>query len=131
MNQQERQQLVAYRIRPAKGTLSEVELHIQNQLWITAVNRIYYACFYAVSALMVDREIESHTHSGTKQIFGFHFIKTGIISPESGKFFSTIFNLRQTGDYDDFVEFDQNYVTALLMPAADLISQIEKTLINL
>jgi len=128
MNKQERQELVAYKIKRAKETLVEVESHIQNQLWITAVNRLYYACFYAVSALLIDKEIESQTHSGTKQMFGFHFIKPGIITADSGKFYSTIFSLRQTGDYDAFVEFDQEYVAALLAPATDLIAQVERAL---
>jgi uncharacterized protein (UPF0332 family) len=125
MNKQEREELVAYKIARAKETLSEVELHIQNKLWITAVNRLYYACFYAVGALLTDREIESQTHSGTKQMFSLHFIKPGIIKPESGKFYSTIFSLRQTGDYDAFITFEEETVNALLAPATDLITQIE------
>ena len=128
MTKQERQELVAYKIKRAKETLTEVESHIQNELWITAVNRLYYACFYAVSALLIDKEIESQTHSGTKQMFGFYFIKEGVITAEAGKFYSTIFSLRQTGDYDAFVDFDQAFVSALLMPAADLVKQAETVL---
>ena len=48
--------------------------------------------------------------------------------PDSGKFYSTIFSLRQTGDYDTFVAFERDYVVALVEPAADLIAQIEAAL---
>ena len=51
MNQQERQELVKYRIAKARETFKEVDLHIKNELWNTAVNRLYYACYYAVIAL--------------------------------------------------------------------------------
>ncbi len=40
-----------YRIQRAKETISEVEKHIENKFWNTAINRMYYACFYAVGAL--------------------------------------------------------------------------------
>ena len=128
MNHEERKKLVEYRIEKARNTLSEIRLHIQNEFWLTAMNRLYYACFYAVSALLLDKGIESKTHSGTKQMFGLHFIKTGIISEESGNFYAVIFNLRQTGDYDDFVNFSEEDVIKLIEPANQLISQIEKLL---
>ena len=35
-------------------------------------------------------------------LFGLHFIKTGVVSSEMGKFYSELFELRQTGDYDDW-----------------------------
>ena len=130
MNKLERQELVMYKISRAKETLGEVQSHIQNKYWITAVNRLYYACFYAVSALLIDKEIESHTHSGTKQMFSLHFVKTGIIKPESGKFYSTIFTLRQTGDYDAFVDFDEYPVAPLLNAATSLINEIEHVLLK-
>jgi len=122
MNHEERKKLVKYRIEKAKDTLSEIRLHIQNELWLTAMNRLYYACFYAVSALLLDNGIEPKTHSGTKQMFGLHFIKTGIINEESGNFYAVIFNLRQTGDYDDFVDFSEEDVIELIDPANRLIS---------
>jgi len=96
MNKQERKELVSYKITRAKETLCEIELHIHNKLWINAVNRFYYACFYAVTVFLLDNEIESQIHSGTKQMFGLHFVKPGLIEPEYGRVYSTLFNLRQT-----------------------------------
>jgi uncharacterized protein len=85
MNQEERQKLVKYRIKKARETFSEVDLHIENKLWNTAVNRLYYACYYAVIALLVDKDIHAQTYSGVRQMFGLHFVKTGIIDKETGK----------------------------------------------
>ena len=50
MTEQQRKELVTFRINKALDTLHEIEIHFQNELWGTAVNRLYYACFYAVSA---------------------------------------------------------------------------------
>ncbi len=86
----EKKKLVNYRIEKAKDTLNEIHLHIQNELWLTAMNRLYYACFYAVSTLLLEKGIVTKTHSGTKQMFGLHFVKTGIITKESGDFYAVI-----------------------------------------
>ena len=125
MNQEERQELVKYRITKARDTLNEIELHIENELWNTAVNRLYYACYYAVIALLIDKDIHAQTHSGVRQMFGLHFVKAGLIDKESGKFYTDIFDMRQTGDYDDYIDFKREDVLDLIEPADELISKIE------
>jgi len=95
MSPEERNEIVKYRIERAKETFNEVQLLIKNEFWNGAVNRLYYACFYAVTALLTQNKIDSETHAGARQMFGLHFIKSGIIEPEIGKFYSSIFNSRQ------------------------------------
>jgi len=128
MNPQDKNELVKYRLTKAKETFKEIDILIENGLWNTADNRLYYSCFYAIIALLVDSEIETLTHSGVRQMFGLHFIKTGVIEPDSGRFYSRIFDLRQTGDYDDFIDFDKQKVLELVEPADKLITQIEAIL---
>jgi uncharacterized protein (UPF0332 family) len=77
MTSNERKQLVIYRINKAKETFNEIDVLIENKLWNTAINRLYYTCYYAVIALLINNKIETLTHTGTRQMFGFHFIKTG------------------------------------------------------
>jgi uncharacterized protein (UPF0332 family) len=128
MNQEERQELVKYRISKARETFNEVDLHVENKLWNTAINRLYYACYYAVIALLVDKDIHAQTHSGVRQMFGLHFVKSGLIDKESGKFYTDIFDMRQTGDYDDYIDFKKEDVLDLIEPANELISKIERLL---
>jgi uncharacterized protein (UPF0332 family) len=130
MNDAERVELVAYKMSRAKETLAEVDLQIKNKLFHTAVNRLYYACFYAVSALLIDNEIKARKHAGVKQMFGLHFVSTGIIDEESGAFYTSIFTKRQKGDYEDFVYFTENEIVALLSPAGKLISRIEEIILK-
>ncbi|MFC2126695.1 HEPN domain-containing protein [Bacteroidota bacterium] len=130
MNEQERIELIHYRLNRAKDTLKEVDIHISNELWNTAINRLYYACYYAVIALLVKHKISSQSHAGVRKMFGLHFIKPGLINKDLGKFYSDIFDKRQTGDYDDFVDFNREEVISLLDPAKKLINEIEKLLTN-
>ncbi len=71
----------------------------------SAVNRLYYACFYIVSALLFAEGHVSSKHSGVRSLFNKHWIKTGRLPIEMSAFYRDLFNYRQQGDYDDFVDF--------------------------
>ena len=90
--------LIQYRISRSSETLREAETMIQNKFWNAAVNRIYYACYYAVSALLLKKGIETNSHKGIRQMFGLHFIQSELLTKEDGRFFSDLYDRRQTGD---------------------------------
>lgn len=129
MNSHENSELVAYKLTRAKNTLKEAELLIDNKMWNAAVNRIYYACFYAVSGLLISKDIMAKKHSGVIQMFGLHFINTGIINKETGKFYSIVFDMRQSGDYNDYFNFEEAEVTCLFEPAKSFILEIEQAIV--
>lgn len=68
--EEERQSLVSYKLIKANETIAEIPILINNKLWRNAANRLYYACFYAVSALLVKHGHIAHTHGGVKGLFG-------------------------------------------------------------
>ncbi|MBE6283800.1 MAG: HEPN domain-containing protein [Mediterranea massiliensis] len=113
MTEQQRIDIVTYRIGNAVNTLDEIKEHISNEFYNTAVNRMYYACFYAVSALLVAHQIEVKSHDGTRQMFGRHFVLTGIVPKELGRFYRIIFEKRSSGDYEDFINYDLETVNSL------------------
>lgn len=87
MTPEQRYDIVLYRINSAKDLLVEIKDHIDRGYYNTAMNRMYYACFYAVSALLLHSEIDGvKSHEGVRQMFGKHFILTGLISREWGDF---------------------------------------------
>ena len=116
---------INYRMKRAKETLIEVETLINNEYWNTAINRLYYACFYAVNALLLKYNINASTHSGIRQKFGQHFVITGKISKDLGKHYSELFEKRQKGDYNDFYDFDKETVERLFKPSILLIKEIK------
>ena len=122
----DRKEIVSYRMSRAQETIREVNILIDNQLWNTAVNRLYYGCYYAVNALLTSKRIKAQTHAGVRQMFGLHFIKTGLINKELGKYYSIIFDKRITGDYDDFIDYEKSDVIEMVEPAKELIQEIDK-----
>lgn len=116
---------IAYRIQKSCETISEVEVHIANGFWNTAVNRMYYACFYAVNALLAKHNIEISSHAGVRQKFGQHFVKTGIIDKKLAKHYTDLFEKRHKSDYNDFFDYDEATALRLLPLSKEFISAIQ------
>lgn len=125
LSDSDRLEVVRYRLEKAARTYNEAVGAIDNGYSETASNRLYYAAYYAVSALLIAYKYEANTHNGVIQMFGRAFIKTGIIEREYGKIFNQLFSLRMTGDYEDRHIMDMNEeVLPLVKPAQRLINVV-------
>lgn len=120
---------ISYQLEKCKEAYAAAILLLENDSLNAAVNRLYYSCFYAVNALTVKNGLKSKSHSGLKNLFYLHFIKTGTISPELGKFYSVVFENRQKGDYGDFFDVDRDTIEKLLPQARIFIDTIESMII--
>ena len=101
MTKEERDAVVELRIAKAYRAYEEAKGVVALKYWETIANRLYYAAYNAVTALLVANGDTAQTHSGVRHIFGLKFIKTGILSSETGRLYHRLFSMRQTGDYDD------------------------------
>lgn len=119
-------ELIKYRINRAKETIAEVENLIELGYFNTSINRIYYACYYAVNALIIKKGLSAKSHDGVRQMFGLHYVKTGLIPKELAKYYTDLFDRRHTSDYDDFVFYKKETVIELYKPASKFIKTIEK-----
>jgi uncharacterized protein (UPF0332 family) len=97
--------LIRYRLDRAHESIEEAKLLLENGHLHSSVNRLYYACFYSVSGLLLTEELSSAKHSGTMALFERHWIKTEKVPRELGRLYRRLFNRRQKSDYDDLVTF--------------------------
>jgi uncharacterized protein (UPF0332 family) len=123
-DEQSRIALVKYRLDRAKETLSEAELLAKESYYNAAANRLYYACFYAASALLINNGITSSSHAGVKTMLGLHFVSKGLLSIEQGKTFSRLFEIRHSSDYDDFVYCDKMMIDEYTLKANAFINAV-------
>ena len=130
LTQEQRISIVRYRIESAENTLAEVETHRANGFYNTAVNRLYYACYYAATAILIANGIEVKSHDGVRMNLGKYIVQEGILTPELGRYFSRLFSKRSTGDYDDFFNHSIETVDEL-MPDAKLFIQTIKDWIEM
>ncbi|GHV50707.1 DNA-binding protein [Bacteroidia bacterium] len=120
--------LVAYRMQRAKETLAESDNLMKDGFYNAAVNRLYYACYYAVTALLVKNNIVAQTHQGVKQMFSLHFVANNKIDKRYSIFYGRLFNDRMSGDYDDFVQYDNAMLSIIRPQAEEFITVVEKAL---
>lgn len=116
--------LVKYRVERSNETMLEAKLMIDQGYLNGAINRLYYACFYIVSALLIKNKITAQTHAGTKQMLGLHFVLTDKLSPKIGSIYASLFEKRHSSDYDDFAFYDVETVEQLYFQAQDFIHAI-------
>ncbi len=95
--------LVSRRLAQAAETLQAATELLDAGHYRDAINRAYYAMFYAGLALLATRMLGTSKHSGVLGLFGKHFVKTGHFSREAGRHLREAFDLRQKSDYrEDF-----------------------------
>jgi len=117
-------ELVSYRLQRARETLADARILADAGRWNPCVNRLYYACFYAVSALLVQEGLSSSKHTGLRSLFNRHFVKTNKVPKEKARIFNDLFERRQEGDYVDFVSFEESQVLAWLPEAEAFVEKI-------
>lgn len=78
----------------------EVESHKANGFYNTAVNRLYYACYYAATAMLISLKIDV----------------------------SRLFSKRSAGDYDDFFNHSLSTVEELMPQAYQFVDTLRTKL---
>ena len=117
-------ELVSYRLQRARETLADARILADAGRWNPCVNRLYYACFYAVSALLIQKGLSSTKHTGLRSLFNRHFVKTNKVSKDKARIFNDLFERRQEGDYVDFVSFEESQVLPWLLEAEAFVQNL-------
>ena len=111
MTKNEKITLVNYRLERANESLKAARLMLENNLYIPAMNRIYYSMFYGVQALIILNESTFSKHGQVKGFFNKEFIKTGVFPIEFGKLYNAAFEYRQKFDYVDLIIPEEQSIT--------------------
>lgn len=86
-----------------------------------AVNRLYYAAFYAVSAVLIKRNMTFRKHSGVRGAFHLEYVATGLLDVKWGRLYDQLFEDRQESDYVALVEFEKDYVEEQMHLCGELL----------
>lgn len=115
-----------YRLERASETLGEAREVITHNRWNLAVNRLYYACFYAANGLLLLHQMTSAKHHGIRILFNTHFVKTNKIPAEIADVYNKLFLMRQSGDYDDFLKYTAEEVLPLVPKVENFIESVQR-----
>ena len=120
------QTLVEYRLTEARESLAEAKVLLREKMSNRSVmNRLYYAMFYAVLAVLQDKQIGTSKHSGVIAVFDREFVKNMIFDKIFSKALHRAFELRQKGDYMENTVISDYDVEDLMLRATDFLYTVE------
>lgn len=126
LTNEERSTLVSLELKKARETFEEIGILTAANRWSGAANRLYYAVFHAVNALLINDGHPVNTHSGSHAMFHLHYIKTGILPTEFGRLYNQLQTMREEGDYNCAYEVEPEELILRIEPARQLIEKVEE-----
>ena len=130
LSTEERTILVNRELEKAQITFNDMEFCIRETKWETAANRLYYALFHAVSALLINDGHNVKSHNGILALFGQHYVRTGLFDKKDGTLLSDLVIMRDNADYNCFFEADEEKITPLVEPTKNLIEKITQYILK-
>ena len=100
LNEEERAIMVQHEFEKAQNFFRQAKKNATIEEWDVVANRLYYAAFHAVSALLINDGRKVGSHNGSVLTFGQYYVKTGIFTAEEGRFYSQLQTIREKADYN-------------------------------
>ncbi len=114
---------VSLYIAHTREMLQVAQANLEDNFYGSAINRVYYAIFYAASALLLTKGESRSKHSGVISAFRKIFIKTGVIEVEYSDIYGKVMDARVDSDYDMVYEPDENATKKLLSDAQRFVDR--------
>ncbi len=121
-------QIVDSLFQKAFQALESAQSEYQAKRLDFAVNRAYYACFYAASAVMLRRGKQFVKHAGLRSAIHKDLVKSGLLAAKWGKVFDRAFENRQAADYLILVVFEPDQVKQQIQEAQSFVQEMQALL---
>lgn len=123
-----RQEVTEYWMRKSAEALESARSELEAGRLDFSVNRAYYACFYAASAVLLKMGKKFVKHSGLRGAVHKDLVKAGLMDRKWGKTFDRVFENRQSADYTAMHNFEKEQVEEMVAESEDFIKQMERLL---
>ena len=124
LSNEERNTLVALELKKAREAYEDIGILMAANRLNGAANRMYYAVFHAVCALLINDGHHVSTHKGSHAVFSQHYIKTGMLPREYGQLYNQLQTMREESDYNCAYDVEIEEIQQRLEPAKRLIEDI-------
>jgi uncharacterized protein (UPF0332 family) len=115
----------------ADSVLADASMLADRGSSLSAVNRCYYAMFYAASALAIHNDRDFHKHRAVISWFQREYVKTGRVSPEFGAALQMVFENRCDADYSDVATFTAEQIATMLDQARRFVAGVRSLVMPL
>ena len=130
LSENERSIIVNREIEKAERTFDDVLFCMRENKWEAAANRLYYALFHAMSALLISDGRQVKSHRGVLAMFGEHYVRTELFSKKDGALLSDLVIMRDNADYNCFFEADEEKLSPYIEPTQKLIEKIKQYIVR-
>lgn len=117
---------IRYRLEKAQEVYCAAEVLYEASQWNSVINRLYYACFYSASALLLYLGISAKSHSGVIGKFSENVVRKEIISLDEFRVYAKLQNWRTKDDYNDLFDFTEEDVSSMMVPAKQFIDKVAR-----
>jgi uncharacterized protein (UPF0332 family) len=118
--------LCKYRLDSADETLQAAKLCMENGHYKDAINRSYYAAFYAVKAVLAIEGKDFKRHKDVVAYFNQKYISTDKFPREVGRKLANLQQKRENGDYNDFFVASRDETQKQYEAAEYIIGEVRK-----
>ena len=102
MSDNRRESLCNYRMAAARETLQVAQECFEGNHYKDAINRSYYAAFYAVKAVLGLEERDFKRHKDVLAYFNQKYVAADVFPRDIGRKLARLQQKREKSDYDDF-----------------------------
>lgn len=117
--------IIAYRIQKSENAMTEARDNARLKHWSLVANRLYYAVFHMASALMIQKGFSTKSHAGLIGLLGQEFVVKGLLDKEDSRLASRLLNMRQSGDYDDMFDWEEEDILPLFPKTERLLAKLK------
>jgi len=128
INDEQKAEVIGIRLENAHQALKDAEVLLKSGSCRGAINRAYYAMFYAVSALAISRGQVFRKHAALISFFQREFAKPELLDRKHGRALQKAFEDRSEADYEDYIDLNTGQVEDRLREAGSFIGAIEDSL---
>jgi len=125
---QARSEVIAFWLERSDEAVASALAELDAGRYAFAVNRAYYACFYALSAVLLAEGRKYVKHSGLRAALHRELIRNGRLDPSWGRAYDRVFDNRHRGDYQELVVFEAAHVGELCGQAKAFVAQMRRLL---
>ena len=126
LSDEEKRDLIRYRIERAFRVFKEAEDNAKLGHWNLAGNRLYYSVFHMCQALLLNEGETPRRHASMIHKIGLDFIKTGKLDRQYGRLISRLYELRQSGDYDDKYDATEEEIVPYFKQVKELLDKMKE-----
>lgn len=126
MNERPISDYIQYKRDRALEALDDIKKMLDNKMLSSAMNRIYYAGFYIVGALLLLDGFSTSKHRQLIGHFNKEYIKTGKVPVDIGEILDESYNNRVASDYHDFVYLTKSQVEEFYNQMKDFVMFIDQ-----